>query len=335
MTDPPPGPERTTRGRYRPSGGRSGPYGPSGPVLRPCGRCARSPILGNVRRVVQRCPVTAFVVLAFALSWTAWLPLLAQVQGWVPGPPRSWLHLLGSLGPALAALAVVACARGRAGLADIGRRLLAWRRRPAAWAFVLLVPPALLLVAGPAAVVVSGGGLDDLDRSAFGRSTEFAELPLVGWWVANLVFFGVGEEVGWRGFLQPHLEARLPPVTAAGLVSVPWALWHLPLFGVTPSYRAMPLIGFAGFALSIWVASWIFAWLLHVGRGSLLVVVVFHAWFDIATNSPLGPPALPTAMGVAVTIVGLVVLRRLLRRPDGVRQPADPPGAGELTGPPG
>jgi hypothetical protein len=58
----------------------------------------------------------------------------------------------------------------------------------------------------------------------------------------------------------------------------------------------MPLLGFLGFALSIWVASWIFAWLLHVGGGSLLIVVVFHAWFDIVTNSPLGPPLLPTAM---------------------------------------
>ncbi|SFO48209.1 CAAX protease self-immunity [Geodermatophilus obscurus] len=74
--------------------------------------------------------------------------------------------------------------------------------------------------------------------------------------------------MGWRGFLQAHLEARLPPVSAAGLVSVPWALWHLPLSGVTPSYRAMPSIGFTGFVVSIWVASWIFAWLLHLGRRS-------------------------------------------------------------------
>ncbi|MCW2704956.1 MAG: family intrarane metalloprotease [Blastococcus sp.] len=131
----------------------------------------------------------------------------------------------------------------------------------------------------------------------------------------------IGEELGWRGFLQPHLESRRQPVTAAGLVSLPWALWHLPLFGITPSYRAMPLIGFVWFAVSIWVASWIFAWLLHLGRGSLLVVVVFHAWFDIATDSPLGPSALPTAMGAAVTVVGPVVLRKLLRLPAGRQRP--------------
>jgi hypothetical protein len=74
----------------------------------------------------------------------------------------------------------------------------------------------------------------------------------------------------------------------------------------------MPLVGFLGFAASIWVASWIFAWLLHLGRSSLLVVAVFHAWFDIVTTSPLGPKTLPMMMGVAITLLGLVLLRRML-----------------------
>jgi membrane protease YdiL (CAAX protease family) len=145
----------------------------------------------------------------------------------------------------------------------------------------LAVPPALLLLTAPLAAVVTGGSPGDVNWAALGRSTEFAGLPVLLYWVANLIFFGLGEEVGWRGFLQPHLELSRAPVTAAGVVGIPWALWHLPLFGITPSYRAMPLIGFIGFALSIWVASWIVAWLLQLGGGSLFVVVVFHAWFYI------------------------------------------------------
>jgi membrane protease YdiL (CAAX protease family) len=146
-------------------------------------------------------------------------------------------------------------------------------------------------------------------------STEFASLPLGAWWIVNLVFFGLGEEVGWRGFLQPRLQGRHSLLVAAGLVSLPWALWHLPLFGISPSYRAMPLMGFVGFAASIWVASLIFAWLFQVGRGSLLIVVVFHAWFDIVTTSPLGPPALPMMMGAAITVLGLILLWSMRRQP--------------------
>jgi membrane protease YdiL (CAAX protease family) len=179
----------------------------------------------------------------------------------------------------------------------------------------VLVPPALLLAAAPLSSWLAGVSPLDLNWSAFGRSTEFSTLPLGVWWVSNLFFYGLGEEVGWRGLLQPQLEQKHSVVTSAGLVSLPWALWHLPLFGITPSYRAMPLVGFVGFAFSIWVASWIFAWLLHAGRGSLLVVVFFHAWFDIVTTSPLGLAGLPTTMGVGFTLVGVLVLRTMLHQP--------------------
>ncbi len=91
------------------------------------------------------------------------------------------------------------------------------------------------------------------------------------------------------GCCTPTRGGRHSVVTSAGLVSLVWAAWHIPLFGITPSYRAMPIAGFLGFALSIWVASWIFAWLLHAGRESLMVV--------------------------GITLVGLVLLTRLLKQP--------------------
>ncbi len=274
-------------------------------------------------RWIQGHPVLAFVALAFLLSWAAWLPLLAGAQGWTEDRPWPALHLLGGLGPAVAALVVLGCTEGRPGLHRLGRQLRAWRGRGRVWAFVVLVPPLLLLVAAPLSSWIEGSSPLALHWSAFGQSTEFASLPLVLWWIVNLGFYGVGEELGWRGFLQPWLEQRHSVVSSAGLVSLPWAAWHLPLFGITPSYRAMPLAGFLGFAMSIWVASWIFAWLLHAGRGSLLIVVVFHAWFDIVTTSPLGPSGLPTAMGVGVTLVGLVLLRRLLHEPAPIGPPGD------------
>ena len=107
----------------------------------------------------------------------------------------------------------------------------------------------------------------ELDWSAFGTSTEFASLPLAVWWIVNLTFYGFGEEVGWRGFLQPRLEQRFSVGTAAGLVSLPSAVWRPSSVRNHPGLPAMPLVGFLGFAASIWVASWIFAWLLHLGQG--------------------------------------------------------------------
>src|SRR5688500_11040728 len=213
----------------------------------PAGSVARRgwPVM---RTWIARHPVPAYVGLAFALTWSAWLPLLARTQGWADGRPWAGLHLLGSLGPAAAAVVVIAAVHGRSGLADLGRRLTAWRGRGRAWAFALGVPPLLLLVAASVAALVGGQSPPDLDWAAFGRSAACALVRVGGYWLATLLFCGFGEEIGWRGFLQPHLERRFPPVLAANLVAVVWAVWHLPLFGITPSYRAMPQIGFVGFA---------------------------------------------------------------------------------------
>lgn len=145
-----------------------------------------------------------------ATSWLAWLPLLAAVHGWIAVAPWSPLHLLGALGPAAAAVIVVGVTEGRTGLRRLGGRLLAWRGRPRAWAFVALVPPLLLLAAAPLASLAGGDPPLALRWSSFGRSAEFASLPLVVWWLVNLGFYGVGEEVGWRGFLSRGWSAGIP-----------------------------------------------------------------------------------------------------------------------------
>ena len=185
---------------------------------------------------------------AFLLSWAAWLPLLAAVQGWLPIEPWSGLHLVGGLGPATAAVVVSGVTEGRTGLGRLRGQLLAWRGRRLAWAFALLVPPCCWLWPHrcPCGQVGVHETVSTGPRSACRR--KFASLPLGVWWLVNLVFFGLGEEVGWRGFLQPRLQGHHSLLVAAGLVSLPWALWHLPLFGISPSYRAIPLMGFVGFA---------------------------------------------------------------------------------------
>lgn len=42
-------------------------------------------------------------------------------------------------------------------------------------------------------------------------------------WLVNLLFYGFGEEIGWRGFTQPTLGRRHSALHAALVVSVIWA----------------------------------------------------------------------------------------------------------------
>ncbi len=55
-----------------------------------------------------------YFILAYALSWCAFIPLALQAQGLLSGVPP-WLHLAGAYGPALAALVVTGFTGGGAG----------------------------------------------------------------------------------------------------------------------------------------------------------------------------------------------------------------------------
>jgi uncharacterized protein len=257
-----------------------------------------------------RHPVVTFIVLAYTISWLCWLPLLADRQDIVGWSASTYLHLLGGLGPAIAALVVTAAVAGRAGGLDLLRRAVTWRGRLRWLALALLGPLALFGVAIVVARVVEGTW-PDLGR--FGASTEYPALPLVVFWLVNLLFYGFGEEIGWRGFTQPTLGRRGSALRAALVVSVIWAAWHIPLFGITATYRAVPAIGFVGFFLSILAASLVLAWLYLRSRGSILVVAVFHAVCDIATTTPTTTALIPTVMGAVITVAALAVIPSLWR----------------------
>jgi membrane protease YdiL (CAAX protease family) len=273
-----------------------------------------------VRAWPARHLLVTFTVLAYAISWLCWLPLLANRQNIVGWSASTYLHLLGGLGPAVAAFVVTAAVAGRTGVRDLLGRAVAWRGR-LRWIALAIAGPLALFGAAVVVVRAVEGTWPDLGR--FGASTEYPALPLVVFWLANLLFYGFGEEIGWRGFAQPTLARERSGLRAALAVSVIWAAWHIPLFGITATYRAMPAVGFVGFFLSMLAASLVLAWLYLRSRGSVLVVAVFHAVFDIATTTPTTTALIPTVMGAAITIAGLAVIPSLWNaRPPGPVPPA-------------
>ncbi len=54
--------------------------------------------------------------------------------------------------------------------------------------------------------------------------------------------FGLGEELGWRGFLLPRLMP-LGKTKAYLLLGVIWGLWHAPLVAVGFNYPGSPILG--------------------------------------------------------------------------------------------
>ena len=50
--------------------------------------------------------VLIFVGVAYLITWLSWLPLAGVALGWFDARPSPYLHLIGGLGPAAAALAL-------------------------------------------------------------------------------------------------------------------------------------------------------------------------------------------------------------------------------------
>jgi membrane protease YdiL (CAAX protease family) len=197
---------------------------------------------GSVTRLVHRFPFAAFVLLAFALSWTGFLLAAATSVG--------LFFFLGGLGPA-AAGALVAWQTGT--LSQWWARITRWRVSPWFYLFALGFPALLY-------------GSTNLVLLALGEQPDWSlageRLPAyAATWVAAF-FMGGLEEPGWRGFAQPHLQQRLSPVVATLVVGVVWGLWHLPV---------QPL------AIVVTVPlAFLYTWLLN-RTGSALLCVLLHA----------------------------------------------------------
>jgi CAAX protease family protein len=251
-------------------------------------------------------PLVLFFALAFAFSWVAWAPAVVLSRG--PSEPQTLaalLHLLGSLGPMLSAFLVTALAGGLAGVRELLRRVFRWGVGLGWWIVAVLGTPILFLLGAVVCRFLFGGWPQFAE---FGRSEEFAFLGLLPYWLANIFFFGFGEEVGWRGFALPRLQTGPRSALVAALIlSLFWAAWHIPLFSFAMGLEGMGLAAIAGWLFSIATGSILLAWLYNSTGGSILIVAIFHGTLDITIGSPAGP-AIASVMGALVTFWGLAVL---------------------------
>lgn len=256
-----------------------------------------------------RSQLRLFVVLAYGLSWSWWLPML--VAGARVETGRGWpTHLVGLMGPAIAAMVATAVYGGRDGLRDLAARCVRWRVDQRVWWLVLAT-----ILAGLLPPLVTGADLDGFGR--YSGAPQWGPLMVVFVLVVN----GYGEELGWRGVLWDVLRTRHGFRRSTLTTWAVWGLWHLPLFWIVASFADMGPLGAAGWAVGLFFGTVVLGWLYEFADRSLLAVVVWHVAynFGVATDAtgPVGAAVL--TMGV---IVGGVAIMRVHGR-DGPR----PPGA--------
>jgi membrane protease YdiL (CAAX protease family) len=219
-----------------------------------------------------------FTINAFAISWLCWLPLVAADRhvGSVPASAAPLLIVLGTFGPFLSAVAIVARTSGFRGLGEFIGQAFRWRVG-IQWYAAALVAPAAIRIVVLYLHVMKGGSFPDLSDA-----TRWLAVPST-FFVVLLIGGPTGEEFGWRGFLLQRVQPVLGVLGASIVIGMVSALWHLPLFWIAGT--AQSHLPFAIFAVRTVALSIISTWLYNGTRRSLLFVLLFHASLNTWPNT--------------------------------------------------
>jgi membrane protease YdiL (CAAX protease family) len=243
--------------------------------------------------------VLAYAGLAYAISWACWLPLAFTHQIVIVG---GWpTHLPGLVGPALAAFVVALLGQGWAGARQLAAHVVRWR---IGWWWLVALSPVLMLAVSLGVALVVGEPVPAL--AAYGELNGFPTWGVLAVIALLVVVNGLGEETGWRGFLQPMLQRRMRPLLAMLVVAGIWAGWHAPLFAILTNFRGFDTVTLVGFVIGLASGAIVLGWLYN-RTGSVLAVAVWHGTYNL-TSATTASHGLPAAVSTTVVIIAAVTL---------------------------
>lgn len=181
------------------------------------------------------------------------------------------IYNLGQFGPLLAAFLVTAAVYGPEGVRDLRARVFRWRVAPRWYGIMLLLPLVMVVVSLAAAWLTGGFTLGPF-------TPRVAWLAFVPFLLYMIVFTGLAEEPGWRGFALPHLQATTSAYRASWILGVLWGVWHFPFTIYFNRDQPGLLIG-SLLGLTLGIVGWtiVNTWLYN-STESVWLLILLHGW---------------------------------------------------------
>ncbi len=245
-----------------------------------------------------------FFGLAYLCSWIIWLPLYGHIFGFNNLPALPFQHAIGALGPLIASLLTTFIFLKKDGV----KVLLAkcFQIKPLLCFAIALLSPFILVVL--ASLISYFINKTPISFSGLFTTNEFPKFSALTFFMYNLIFFGFGEEVGWRGFALPHLQNKMNALAASILLTLLWALWHLPMFFYKEGFTTMSSAAIFGWFFSLLTGSILLTWLYNTSKGSILLCAIFHTTIDIAFTADFNNKNMLNYMGILITVWGVLTL---------------------------
>ncbi|MBN4065834.1 CPBP family intramembrane metalloprotease [Candidatus Amoebophilus asiaticus] len=277
--------------------------------------------------ISQRKELILFLLIAFFLVWLSPFIIYFDLG---PGTDSNWsgtawkniLGILVGISPALGAI-VVTLVSGRSlkTLGFVGGRfwvyLICWLLP-----FLIIALFTIILIPlGQNAEFSMARLIDDYDGKlpyyASSIPLYIAYIMIVPTIITSIMV--IGEEIGWRGYLLPALEARLGRKIALPLHGAIWGLWHVPivlLFGLG-DFGGNYVFGITWYILFCTVLGYLSGWLYHLSGKTVYAAALFHGAYNVKSQivDPflLGQSSLMVDYGIIFMIVlGFTIIAWLL-----------------------
>lgn len=102
--------------------------------------------------------------------------------------------------------------------------------------------------------------------------------------LATGLFGALGEEIGWRGFLQKKLEEKWGVIRASLILGIVWAFWHIPANLAGHNGAENPILNtFIIFPITVIGMTFAFSWLRNKSE-SIWPCVYLHGVINTVSN---------------------------------------------------
>ena len=216
-------------------------------------------------RFITQWPVASFIGLTFIISYLFGVPFNMLVSPLVKGTNEVTAVLLPRLitvyGPAIAAVVLTLSGAGPFNTKTSLNKLIP----QAKYIWWCLGIPLICLLITFISFTIAGVSVTQLAQF-LARDWHWLIFQLIG----QFFIVGIGEELGWRGWLLPTLAQRQSLIRCVLLTILIWGLWHLPIF-------------FSGYQI---VVPWLMilislavltTWLWFKVKGNIFVLAIMHA----------------------------------------------------------
>lgn len=217
---------------------------------------------------IKRYPLIAGITLMFLLTW----PIDLANSGILPFQVPFVIAVTFGWGLSIAALIMTGLTLGKGAVVILLRRFLNWRVGWRWYIIALFLYPVVLASAVLLNGVWTQTPIDFSEVFAhkiFGTHANLAALVLP-YFIFD--FLTNGEEMGWRGYVLPRLQARHSALVSSLILGMIWAFWHFPRY-LAPGNS----VSFGWMFVKVLADAVIYTWVYNSTRGSLLLTTILHA----------------------------------------------------------